>query len=98
MNTRLPCMNFTKEQIEQIEKLASLYMKISDIALILDIDEATLRAQLEIKDSQAYNAYFKGKALRKLELRKQEMELARVGSPLALDNAAKALIDMEDDE
>ena len=36
--------------------------------------------------------------MRKLELRKQEIQLAQVGSPLALENARQALIDMEEDE
>ena len=43
-------------------------------------------------------AYQKGKTMRKVELRKQEIQLAQVGSPLALDNARKALIEMEEDE
>ena len=91
-------MNYTIEQIENIEKLSSLYMKISDIALIIGVDENLLRQDVENTSSAISLAYRKGKALRKLELRKQEMELARVGSPLALENAQKALIDMEDDE
>lgn len=91
-------MNYTIEQIENIEKLSSLYMKISDIALIIGVDENLLRQDVENHCSAISLAYRKGKALRKLELRKQEMELARVGSPLALENAQKALIDMEDDE
>lgn len=91
-------MNYTTEQIENVEKLASLYMKITDIALIIGVSDNALRQDIDDSNSQISLAYRKGKALRKLELRKQEMELARVGSPLALENAQKALIDMEDDE
>lgn len=91
-------MNYTTEQIENVEKLSSLYMKISDIALIIGADENKLRQDIDNANTSVSLAYRKGKALRKLELRKQEMELARVGSPLALENAQKALIDMEDDE
>lgn len=32
-------MEYTEEQLEQVEKLASIYMKISDIALIIEVDE-----------------------------------------------------------
>lgn len=38
------------------------------------------------------------KVLSKVQLRTQEMKLARIGSPLALDNTRKNLLDMEDDE
>ena len=43
-------------------------------------------------------AYLRGKASSKVKLHTQEMMLAQVGSPLALENAAKNLLDMEDDE
>ncbi len=48
--------------------------------------------------SPAYKAYHRGKVLSKVQLRTQEMKLARIGSPLALDNTRKNLLDMEDDE
>lgn len=43
-------------------------------------------------------AYYEGKNKTKLLLREQEMQLAKVGSPLALENCRQALLDMEDDE
>lgn len=43
-------------------------------------------------------AYNRGKVATKVELRKQEIMLAKVGSPVALDNCHRALLDMEDDE
>ncbi len=46
----------------------------------------------------AYKAYHRGKVLSKVQLRSQEMKLAQIGSPLALDNTRKNLLDMEDDE
>lgn len=51
-----------------------------------------------ITESPANKAYFSGKNATKLLLRKQEIELAKVGSPLALENCRAALLDMEDDE
>ena len=57
-----------------------------------------LRKQIRIKDDLVAIAYQKGKTMRKVQLRKQEIQLAQVGSPLALENARLALIDMEDDE
>ena len=51
-----------------------------------------------MKGSDVEKAYHRGKVSTKLELRKQEIMLARVGSPLALENSRRALLDMEDDE
>lgn len=91
-------MTFTEEELKQIEQMASLYMSISDIATILGVWPEELRRQVKIKGNLASIAYNKGKTMRKLELRKQEIQLAQVGSPLALENARQALIDMEEDE
>lgn len=91
-------MTFTEEELKQIEQMASLYMSISDIATILGVWPEELRRQIKIKGNLVSIAYNKGKTMRKLELRKQEIHLAQVGSPLALENARQALIDMEEDE
>lgn len=91
-------MTFTEKELEQIEQMASLYMSITDIAIILGMPPEVLRKQIRTKGDKASIAYYRGKAMRKLELRKQEIQLAQVGSPLALENARLALIDMEDDE
>ena len=69
--------------LNQVEQYASIYLKISDIA-----DRST----------EVSKRYHKGKASSKVKLLHQEMQLAYVGSPLALENAQKNLMDMEDDE
>ena len=91
-------MNYSEEELKQIEQLASLYMTVSDIAIILDKNAEMLRRDINTTDNPAYDAYRRGKVSSKILLRKQEMQLAKVGSPLALDNVRKALMDMEDDE
>lgn len=91
-------MTYTDEQLQTIEKLASIYLPISDIALILELDEMVLREDIQCQANPASRAYRKGKAISKVALHQQEMNLAKVGSPLALDNARKNLLDMEDDE
>lgn len=68
------------------------------MAVTLDIPEPDLRAAIADPASEARKRYVKGKAATKLELRRQEIMLARVGSPLALENCRQALLDMEDDE
>lgn len=91
-------MEYTDEQLTNVEQLASVYMTISDIALILMVPVEKLRADIANQSSMVSMRYRRGKALSKLEIRKQEMQLAKVGSPLALDNVNKNLLDMEDDE
>lgn len=91
-------MTLNDEQLENIEKLASIYLPITDIALIIEVEPHELRAEIADPESEAGRRYRRGKAMSKVELHKQEMALAKVGSPLALENARKNLLDMEDDE
>ena len=91
-------MDYSPEQLEQVEKLASVFMKITDIALIIEVDASTLRADIANESTEVSRKYRRGKAKSKLEILQQEMALAKVGSPLALENSRNNLLDMEDDE
>ena len=91
-------MTFTKEQLENIEKWAAIYMPISDIAILLSIPADMMRDEIRNKNTEASLAYHRGKASSRLKLHHQEMLLAQVGSPLAIENAHRNLLDMEDDE
>lgn len=91
-------MNFTKEQLEQINKWASIYLPISDMALMLDVPAEMLRDEIRNKHTEVSLAYYRGKAASRVKLHQQEMLLAQVGSPLAIENAHRNLLDMEDDE
>lgn len=91
-------MTYSEEELQKIEEWAQIYLPISDMAVILDIPPEVLREDIRNKSSMAYKAYHKGKVLSKVQLRAQEMKLAQIGSPLALDNTRKNLLDMEDDE
>lgn len=91
-------MDYTKEQLDNIEKCATVYLPITDIALIIEVDPNELRADIADETTEVSRRYRRGKAISKLELHTQEMQLAKVGSPLALENAHKNLLDMEDDE
>lgn len=91
-------MTYSKQQLEKIEKYASIYLKISDMATILDIPADVLRVEIADRSTDVSKAYFRGKAESKIKIHEQEMILAKVGSPLALENAHRSLLDMEDDE
>lgn len=91
-------MKFTQEQLEQINKWASIYLPISDMALMLDVPAEMLRDEIRNKHTEVSLAYYRGKAASRVKLHQQEMLLAQVGSPLAIEKAHRNLLDMEDDE
>ena len=73
-------------------------MTVTEIAAILDIPPETLREDIASRHSPASRAYLRGKTTAKVSLRRQEMQLAAVGSPMAVENSRQALFEMEDDE
>jgi hypothetical protein len=89
---------YSAEILDQIEQYASIYLKISDMAVILDVPAEQLRSDIADRSTEVSKRYHRGKAASKVKLLHQEMQLAYVGSPLALENAQKNLMDMEDDE
>lgn len=91
-------MEYSNELLEQIKELAEALTPVGDIAALLDIDESCLRDELADKHSPVRKAYIKGKATTALLLRKQELELAKVGSPLAVQLTASYVKDMTIDE
>ena len=91
-------LEYTNEVLEQIEQYASIYLKISDMAVILDVPAEQLRSDIADRSTEVSKRYHRGKAASKVKLLHQEMQLAYVGSPLALENAQRNLMDMEDDE
>ena len=91
-------MELTKQQLEEVEKYASIYLPISDIATLMEIPADLLRDEIRNKNTEISKAYYKGKAASRVKLHHQEMLLAQVGSPAAIENAHRNLLDMEDDE
>lgn len=90
-------MLYTEQDLQQIEKFVSIYLKISDMAVILDIPADILRSDIADRTTDVSKAYRRGKAASKVKLHSQEMMLAQVGSPLAIETAHRNLLDMEDD-
>ncbi len=68
------------------------------MAVILDLPAEQLRIDIAHRNSDVSKAYHRGKAASKVKLLHQEMLLAQVGSPLAIENTHRNLMDMEDDE
>ena len=91
-------MEYTEDILTKVEQYASIYLKISDMAVILGISPTTLRSDIADRTTEVSKRYHRGKAASRVKLLHQEMQLAYVGSPLALENTRNNLLDMEDDE
>ena len=91
-------MTYSEEELQQVENFASIYLKISDMAVILGVPAEQLRSDIADHSSEVSLRYRRGKAASKVKLLHQEMMLAQVGSPLAIENTHRNLLDMEDDE
>jgi len=91
-------IDYSPDFLDQIEQYASIYLKITDMAVLFDVPAEQLREDIADRSTEISKRYHKGKAASKVKLLHQEMQLAYVGSPLALENAQKNLMDMEDDE
>ena len=84
--------------IQRIADLAASLTPPSEIAALLDLDVDMLRAELADKHSEVHCAYYKAKATTALALRKQELEFAASGSPLAIQLTNAYLHNMTNDE
>lgn len=91
-------MEFTSTQIDRIKELATMLTPVSDIAVLMDVDERCLREVISDKSNPASIAYRKGKAERALQIRQNELELAEAGSPLAVQLVGSYIRDMDSDE
>lgn len=91
-------MEYTEDILTKVEQYASIYLKISDMAVILGISPTQLRSDIADRTTEVSKRYHRGKAASRVKLLHQEMQLAYVGSPLALENTRNNLLDMEDDE
>lgn len=88
-------LKYTLEQIEKIAEYAGLLITIADIAVLLEVDEDELRENISIKSTEVSKAYRKAKAERVLEIRNEEIMLAKLGSPGAMDIIQKYIIDQK---
>ena len=86
-------MPYTEDDLKKIQEYASLLMKISDIAVLLEMDEDELRESISIKTSGPGIAYRKGKTQTVLDLRRQEIELGKAGSTIGIELTQKYMLE-----
>lgn len=86
------------DMLSEIERMAALFVPVSDIAVVLDINPARLRDMIADAESPVAKAYLRGKVKAKIAIRGKEMEFAQVGSPLGIMSVRENLVSMEADE
>ncbi|MBR3728262.1 MAG: hypothetical protein IKN10_04720, partial [Muribaculaceae bacterium] len=64
-------MNYSQEELQQIEQFASIYLKISDMAVILGIPAEVLRSDIADRTTEVSQRYLRGKAASKVKLHHQ---------------------------
>lgn len=91
-------MELTDKQLDDIERYAAIFMPIKQIAQLIGVYQYELREEIRNTRSEAAKRYHKAKLEASVKLHEQEMNLALIGAPQAIENAKRNLMDMEDDE
>lgn len=91
-------MKFTHTQIGLIEKYTGLLFKISDIALMIDVDPDELRDEIANKSTEVSKIYHTTKLLVISKLRAQEIEQAELGSNTAIELVTQYIQEQKLDE
>jgi hypothetical protein len=76
-------MELSQEQLAKIEEYASYFLAWQQIAVLLDIPEREFKTEMENCNSLVYRSYLKGKTSSQLEINKNLVRLAKLGSPQA---------------
>ena len=79
------------EKLKLIEEYAGLFFTIEEIAILIEIDYDKFKIKLREKQSDVYRAYMRGKLNSIMAIRKNQLLLARNGSPKA-EEAVEKLI------
>lgn len=69
------------ESLKKITEYSGLFFTAEQIAILLDLDIEELKKQLRNKDSKTYKAYMLGKLTTMADIRKNQVSLAKNGSP-----------------
>jgi len=88
-------MEYNSSQLEKVQEYAGLLMNVSDISVLIGVNEDSFREDIGNKNTTVSIAFRKGQIETVLELRKQEIEMAKLGSPLAVELIQKYIIDQK---
>ena len=88
-------MEYNSSQLEKVQEYAGLLMTVSDISVLIGVNEDIFREDISNKNTAVSIAFRKGQIETVLELRKQEIEMAKLGSPMAVELIQKYIIDQK---
>lgn len=91
-------MEYNHDQMQLIEQYAQLFLKISDIAILMDVDPDELRNDIGNKFHTVHKTYYRAKLSKIAMLRKQEIEQAELGSSVAIEMVSKYIQEQQIDE
>ena len=90
-------MDYSTGLLTKIQELASKLTTISEISVLLDIDERELRDDIGTYGTEVRKAFMSGYAKTALKVRERNLELAEAGSPAADEAIDKYLRKMLND-
>lgn len=80
-------MNWTAEQLDEVEKLASIFYSIKEIIVIMQLPKEEVMEEFRDEQSALFIRYQKGFLRSDAEIRISEIGLAKRGSTPALASA-----------
>lgn len=86
---------YSNETISKVKEYAAYLMTIEDIAVLVNVDSTVLKQNILNRNTPISKAYYSGKTTTVFEIRKQEVELAKIGSPMAVENSAKYISEQD---
>lgn len=91
-------MTYTESQLAKIREYAGLFLTITDISFLIEVDADELRNDIENHCTEVSKAYHLGKLDKIIPLRKIEIEQAELGSNTSIELMQKYKQQQEADE
>lgn len=87
-------MNLSKEQLEKLTDYGKALTSLTDVAVLMGLDEDELREECSSKSSPVRRAYEMGRAQTEYDIRSTEINMAASGSPLAIQHVKGYINDL----
>lgn len=83
---------------DKLKEYAADLLPVSTIAILLDVEDFELLEAISDKSTETSKVYHRAKSETIAAIRKQEVELAKAGSPLAIENVGNYIIEQTNSE
>lgn len=87
-------IDITDELLTKVEELAKILTPPSQMAVLLNVNEAVLINELSRHNSQLRHSFLRGLANTATDIRKNNIDLATAGSPDAIKSCFESMKDM----